>query len=330
MDRSAGTAAHIREPNCVGALIRNRDNRVYIQRRSLRRRQLPGAWDIVGGHVNRGEKPEAALAREVMEETGWQLRRIEAPIADWEWTHNGVVRRELDYLVEVNGDLGKPRLESGKHDKFDWVGFDNINRVRTEYDRGNDVLWTVIRRAARIRLTSKLRMEPISASSVEDLRRLYSCGIRALDGRASHDRDLTAMAAEFDGLWDKGGGYGWLVFDRSVTAGPAIGYGGLRHRNLSGNQEWVLDCAVPSDGGQLHALQEIIQALLAFARIELQARRVIARAEHLDPWAKEVMRRSGMFNSGPHFYEIGLLGNSRYAVDQREVTGIGQILAVPS
>ena len=56
------------------------------------------------------------MARELEEETGWRLREIQSVVTDWEWEHQGVVRRELDYLVTVDGDLGRPRLEQGKHD----------------------------------------------------------------------------------------------------------------------------------------------------------------------------------------------------------------------
>jgi 8-oxo-dGTP pyrophosphatase MutT (NUDIX family) len=87
---------------------------------------LPGIWDIVGGHVEAGETLEEALAREIAEETGWALRELGAQIADWEWEHEGVVRREIDYLVEVEGNLTAPRLEEGKHDAFAWVGLDNV------------------------------------------------------------------------------------------------------------------------------------------------------------------------------------------------------------
>jgi 8-oxo-dGTP pyrophosphatase MutT (NUDIX family) len=43
---------------------------------------LPGTWDVAGGHVEPGETPQQALAREIEEETGWRLRRIEAQVAD--------------------------------------------------------------------------------------------------------------------------------------------------------------------------------------------------------------------------------------------------------
>jgi RimJ/RimL family protein N-acetyltransferase len=116
----------MRDPNCVGALIRDHRNRVFAQRRTPARRVLPGIWDIVGGHLEAGETPELALARELEEETGWKLRRVEAVIADWEWEWDGVVRRELDYLVEVDGDPGEPTLAPREHDAFAWVGPDNL------------------------------------------------------------------------------------------------------------------------------------------------------------------------------------------------------------
>jgi 8-oxo-dGTP pyrophosphatase MutT (NUDIX family) len=114
---------------CVGAIIRDEQGRVFVQRRSATRRVFPGVWDIVGGHVEPNESIEAALEREIHEETGWQLRHIVALVAEWEWEHNGVARRELDYLVEVKGDLASPRLEPLEHDAYAWIGVDNLERL---------------------------------------------------------------------------------------------------------------------------------------------------------------------------------------------------------
>lgn len=128
----------MRDPACVGALIHDDRNRFYVHRRTDDRRLLPGIWDFVGGHLEAGETPERALARELTEETGWRLRRIVALIADWEWENDGVVRHELDYPVEVDGDLGAPRLEEGKHDAYAWLTPDDLDLMmvgRTDGDR---------------------------------------------------------------------------------------------------------------------------------------------------------------------------------------------------
>lgn len=113
-------------PTCVGALICDDHGRVFVQRRAVTRRVFPGVWDIVGGHLECGETAYEALAREIEEETGWELRRVIAQIDDWQWESDGIVRREIDYLVEVSGDLTDPRLELGKHDRYAWVGLNNL------------------------------------------------------------------------------------------------------------------------------------------------------------------------------------------------------------
>ena|SRR5918996_3308016 len=63
------------------------------------------------------------------------------------------VRRELDYLVEVEGDLAAPRLEPGKHDAYAWVGLDNLELLmdgRTEEDfRLRDIVATALQLETR-------------------------------------------------------------------------------------------------------------------------------------------------------------------------------------
>ncbi len=120
---------------CVGAIIRDEQGRVFVQRRSATRRVFPGVWDIVGGHVEPNESIDAALEREIHEETGWRLHRIVALIAEWEWEHGGEARQEFDYLVEVEGDLASPRLEPLEHDEYAWIGVDDFERLAGEGTR---------------------------------------------------------------------------------------------------------------------------------------------------------------------------------------------------
>ena len=137
------------DPSCVGALIRNAQGRVFAQRRTSTRRVLPGTWDIVGGHIEAGETLKDALAREIKEETGWILRYVGIQVADWEWDYDGVRRRELDFLVEVDGDLTAPRLEVGKHDKCEWIGLDNLALMMEGRTDGDFRLRDIVAKALR-------------------------------------------------------------------------------------------------------------------------------------------------------------------------------------
>ncbi|MFC4106627.1 NUDIX domain-containing protein [Micromonospora zhanjiangensis] len=107
---------------CAGALVVDDDGRIFIQRRSPRRRLFPNCWDIVGGHLEPGESDDDALRREVTEETGWTVSHVLGQVGSYAYTgDDGLDRIENDFLVRVDGDLARPRLEAGKHTEFRWI-----------------------------------------------------------------------------------------------------------------------------------------------------------------------------------------------------------------
>ena len=62
----------------VTALLRD-GNRILLCHRSPRRRWYPDVWDLPGGHVEPGELPGAALARELREEHGIDVAAPSGP-----------------------------------------------------------------------------------------------------------------------------------------------------------------------------------------------------------------------------------------------------------
>jgi 8-oxo-dGTP diphosphatase len=114
----------VSEPlRCAGAVIVNDDARIFIQRRSPQRRLFPDTWDIVGGHVEPDETLDDTLRREVYEETGWELSHVLGVVGEHAYRGNdGLDRVETDFLVRVDGDTSRPRLEAGKHTEFRWIG----------------------------------------------------------------------------------------------------------------------------------------------------------------------------------------------------------------
>ncbi len=278
---------------CVGALIRDDRNRIYAHRRTANRRLFPGVWDFVGGHVEPGESPEQALARELKEETGWSLRRIEALIADWQWEHDGVVRRELDYLVEVDGDLSAPQLEPGKHDAYAWIGLDNLDQMMVGRTDGDRRVRNVVAKAARTRLTERLRLEPVGEEHALDLFRLHQDAKVA----AWHGTRLTTEAARRWAVrgargWETNGVDKWMAYHRET--GELIGRGGLSRTELDGRSWLEISWTVRSDRWGQGYGTEIGQAGVAFAFNELGGDTVVAMTEPHNLRSLGVMRRLGM------------------------------------
>ncbi|WP_231929729.1 NUDIX hydrolase [Micromonospora inositola] len=130
---------------CAGALIVDDDGRIFIQRRSPDRVIFPNCWDIVGGHVEPGESVEEALRREVTEETGWSISHVLGQVGEHRWSgDDGRDRLETDFLVRVDGDLARPRLEVGRHTEFRWLAEEEIALL----DEHRDVNDGLIRRIA--------------------------------------------------------------------------------------------------------------------------------------------------------------------------------------
>ena len=130
---------------CVGALIVDDDQRIFVQRRSATRSLFPNCWDVVGGHVEAGESLEAALEREITEETGWRLFAILGTVGEYHWTgDDGLPRIETDFLVRVDGDLLRPRLEVGKHTESRWLTADETELLDDPPRAGDHLIRRIV------------------------------------------------------------------------------------------------------------------------------------------------------------------------------------------
>ncbi len=97
------------------ALIR-RGERWFLQRRDPGSPVLPGLWEFPGGKVEEGETLEAALGRELHEETGLDLRAART------CTVLSGTTRLHPFLVEVEDD---PRTELA----WGWFTLDEMRRL---------------------------------------------------------------------------------------------------------------------------------------------------------------------------------------------------------
>ena len=98
-----------------------RDGRVLLCRRRADLDWYPGAWDLVGGHVEAGESPEGALRREAREELAVEVTTLErlAPVVD---------EPGLSMTVFVVRDwLGEPsNAAPEEHEMICWFDADEL------------------------------------------------------------------------------------------------------------------------------------------------------------------------------------------------------------
>jgi 8-oxo-dGTP diphosphatase len=139
----------------VGAVVIDQTGRAFVQKRSDTERIFPGSWDCINGHVEPGETLAQALVREVREETGWAVRRIIERVGEWTWEAGGEPHREVDFLVEVEGDLGTPQLERDTHTEHRWVAEEDLTELLDDGDPGNRLTHQALTEA--FALTRRLR-----------------------------------------------------------------------------------------------------------------------------------------------------------------------------
>ncbi|GAA4606145.1 8-oxo-dGTP pyrophosphatase MutT (NUDIX family) [Actinoplanes octamycinicus] len=123
------SAHHEDRAHIVAALLRDGD-RILLCHRSPQRRWYPDVWDLPGGHVEPGELPGAALAREIGEEVGIEIppppgppmREIHGPTYDMQvwlvdtWTG-----------VPVN-------VAPEEHDAIGWFTADELDGLALAHD----------------------------------------------------------------------------------------------------------------------------------------------------------------------------------------------------
>ena len=102
-----------RIPIAVAALVRDRS--VLLAHRHPLRRWYPDCWDLVGGHIEPGELPHQAVARECLEELGVRIhdpRPMPMTFSDPSLEMHAFVIRRWD------GDPGNAAPE--EHDDLRW------------------------------------------------------------------------------------------------------------------------------------------------------------------------------------------------------------------
>ena len=108
----------------VAGLLRRRGSALMVHR-SPQRRWYPDAWEMPGGHVQDGEVPRLALARELKEELG-----ITAEVAGDAFARLRGVDFRMD-IWTVDRWTGEPsNCAPEEHDALAWLTHEELHGLR--------------------------------------------------------------------------------------------------------------------------------------------------------------------------------------------------------
>jgi 8-oxo-dGTP diphosphatase len=105
------------------------DGKILLLRRSQGRYE-GGLWDIPGGTVEEGEKPEEAAVREFQEEAGLRVQ-IQSEIArrtNMDTKGRPILFETITFLVELLDTSDCTVSISYEHDAYEWVDIHHISR----------------------------------------------------------------------------------------------------------------------------------------------------------------------------------------------------------
>lgn len=106
------------------AALLTKNGKVLLGKRAAARKSYPGSWDILGGHCKKNESFEAAMLREIKEETGvkpfeYQLMRmVEVP---------GDFIMAVYHVTAWSGKIYNAELS--EHDEIQWHDIDKALKL---------------------------------------------------------------------------------------------------------------------------------------------------------------------------------------------------------
>ncbi len=119
----------------VGFIVR--DEKIFIAKRSKTKKTFPDKYELVGGHIDDGEQPEAALVREVHEELGISVT-VGQPVGSFTYYSEDQFKIEVAYICYPTDD-SEPTLNPADHSGSRWIGRDEIGLFEKE-DEETDLL----------------------------------------------------------------------------------------------------------------------------------------------------------------------------------------------
>lgn len=119
------------DTNFVAVAIIAKNGKIFIARRAAHKEAFPGLFELIGGHVEKGETFEDAVVRETKEEIGLDIEVVTI-IDAFNYVAEDEYKAEVIYLCRQVGPDQEPVLDPDDHSEGLWIGPDEIDKMERE------------------------------------------------------------------------------------------------------------------------------------------------------------------------------------------------------
>lgn len=104
--------------------------KLFLPKRALTKKFLPGFFELPGGHINFGEDIVDGLKREVIEEHGMRIT-VGDPFSVFTYTNHikGSHSIEVDYFAKFEDPIENIKINSEDHSEFKWISENDVPSI---------------------------------------------------------------------------------------------------------------------------------------------------------------------------------------------------------
>lgn len=132
--------------------------KVFLLKRAMTKKFLPGVFEIPGGHVDFGEDEVAGLKREIREELNMNIQ-VGEPFAVFSYVNQikGSHSVEIIYFAKFTDPIENITLNPEDHSEYRWVAESELSQLATEAKQEDDVEFRAIKRGFELLRGESLR-----------------------------------------------------------------------------------------------------------------------------------------------------------------------------
>jgi 8-oxo-dGTP diphosphatase len=121
--------------------------KVFLPKRALTKKFLPGVYELPGGHIDFGENLITGLKREIKEEFGMEVS-IGDPFATFTYTNEikGSHSIEVIYFATFTSPTDIIALNPEDHSEYGWFTETELSKIITENKQQDDPEFKVVRK----------------------------------------------------------------------------------------------------------------------------------------------------------------------------------------